>query len=88
MTAQRKRVVFTFEAPDANNVFLAGSFNNWSTNADPMKKNSEGVWTKAKILQKGVHEYKFIVDNKWILDPSCQNTSTNADGTVNSVITI
>ncbi len=43
-----KTVEFTFCAPEAREVFLAGEFNNWDTQSLPMKKGKDGVW-KAKI---------------------------------------
>ncbi len=86
MAVQRKRVVFTCEAPEAKNVSLTGSFNNWSKSADPMKRNREGTWTKIKVLPRGTHEYKFVVDGEWILDTHNHTTTTRCDGTVNNVI--
>ena len=37
-------VLFSYDDPGAGNVFLAGDFNDWSQSADPMKKNSSGIW--------------------------------------------
>ena len=53
----------------ATSVYVAGSFNNWSTTATPMTKNSSGVWTATVNLGEGVHEYKYIVNGNWVLDP-------------------
>ena len=39
-----KNVEFTFQAPEAKEVYLAGEFNHWSTKSLPMKKDKDGVW--------------------------------------------
>ncbi len=61
-----KPVEFTFLAPEAREVFLAGEFNGWDTQSLPMKKSKGGIW-KAKVkLSPGRHEYKFFADNVWV----------------------
>lgn len=86
MAAKNKRVEFRILAPEAVEVLLSGTFNKWSETSDPMKKDDAGVWKKIKVLPWGRHEYKFIVDGKWMLDPLCGNTAPNEHGTLNSVI--
>jgi len=50
-------------------VDLAGSFNNWSTDATPMSKRADGTWEVTLTLPEGVYQYKFVVDgNKWVSD--------------------
>ncbi|MBZ4650613.1 isoamylase early set domain-containing protein [Thermosipho sp. (in: thermotogales)] len=61
-------VVFTFEV-DAQQVYLAGNFNNWSVSANPMV-NENGVWKISLELLPGEYQYKFVVDgSRWIEDP-------------------
>lgn len=86
MKEKRKRIEFRITAPQAQNVHLCGSFNNWSENLDLMKKDSAGTWKKIKMLPEGTHEYKFLVDGDWTLDPDCQDTHPNAFGTKNNII--
>jgi hypothetical protein len=88
MGTEKERVAFQLRAPEAGAVFLAGTFNDWSTDADPMKKDREGVWKKSKKLRPGRHEYKFIVDGVWKLDPACRETARNQYGTANNVIQV
>jgi 1,4-alpha-glucan branching enzyme len=38
----RQEIEFSFFAPQASRIFLAGSFNKWNTNALPMKKGEDG----------------------------------------------
>jgi len=76
-------VLFTFEAPAAERVFLAGDFNGWANNAggkvtDPaaaMEKSApNGIWYKIVDLPHGHAGYKFVVTDKdgnssWFTDP-------------------
>jgi len=64
-----KGVRFTYYDPAANQVFLAGEFNNWSTTATPMKRDPDGVWWVILDLPPGRYEYKFVVDGQWMADP-------------------
>lgn len=79
---------YTFRLPgykDATKVYVAGDFNSWTPNALPMKRIGE-EWTFRIHLSVGKHLYKFIVDGKWIIDPSNQLWEDNEYGTGNSVI--
>lgn len=60
---------FSYTDAHAGIVALAGPFNNWSTTANPMTKDDDGVWSIVVNLDPGKHEYKFVVDNQWIADP-------------------
>jgi 1,4-alpha-glucan branching enzyme len=88
MTAKRKRIEFKVSAPKAKKVQLAGTFNNWSESADPMKKEKSGTWKKVKMLPQGLYEYKYIIDGEWMLDPECSNTVPNEHGTYNSLFEV
>ena len=85
---QRKSVTFTFNAPQAKNVMLAGDFNNWNATATSLKKNNTNKWEKNLTLKSGRYEYKFIVDGDWISDPNNNNKIINAFGTENSIIEV
>ena len=60
-------VTFRYEG-SATSVYLAGSFNDWSSTANAMTY-SNGVWSTTLTLAAGVHEYKFVVDDAWVTDP-------------------
>lgn len=61
----------------AQEVFLAGSFNNWSVLEEKMTRTDSG-WVFVRPLKKGKHLYKFIVDGNWTEDPS--NNELESDG--------
>lgn len=88
MSKKIKRVIFTVVAPEADNVVLSGSFNNWSENADPMKKDETGTWKKIKMLPKDTYEYKFIVDGIWTCDPNCSDIVQDEQGSENNKIVV
>ncbi len=80
-----KNVEFTFLAPEAMEVLLAGAFNSWDTQTLLMKKNKEGVWKIAIDLASGCYEYKFLADGVWVENISGVETAPNPFGTRNLV---
>lgn len=83
-----REMEFILIAPDAKKVSIAGQFNNWDTQAMPMKKAKNGAWTIKLKLPPGKCEYKYFVDGSWVNDAACSETVPNAFGTSNSVITV
>ena len=66
-----------------------GDFNNWAENeAFVMQCNEEGTWSKEIPLAPGVYEYKFVVDDNWLLDQTNPNTVETSLGIQNSVIEV
>ncbi|HYC28359.1 MAG TPA: glycogen-binding domain-containing protein, partial [Chitinophagaceae bacterium] len=61
------------------------SFNDWDPNNLPLKKTVTG-WEVPLYLAEGTHAYKFVVDGKWIADPTNNETIPDGQGNVNSVI--
>lgn len=56
-------VSFRVWAPHATAVYVTGTFNNWSSDADPMTKDATGHW-QAFIAKAAVgHEYRYRVVN-------------------------
>ncbi|MEP2775383.1 MAG: glycogen-binding domain-containing protein [Luteolibacter sp.] len=85
---------FSCKAPDAQKVYLSGTFNNWDDVLIPMRRHENGIWTTIIDLSPGRHEYKFIVDGEWCCTPYCSDQATciqcvtNEHGTMNRVIEI
>ena len=61
-------VTFRYKSTTASKVYVAGSFNSWSTTAGKMTK-SGSTFTYTTTVTAGMHEYKFIVDGDWTVDP-------------------
>ena len=84
-----KRVTFQVTASPKSTVSLAGTFNKWNTNRHPMKDISDvGTYTITLMLPKGEHEYKFMINGNWVVDPECRNWVRNSYGTLNSVLKV
>jgi len=71
-----KPFVFRYTNP-AQQVFVVGSFNQWSPEANPMERLVDGAWQTVIELPRGHHQYCFLVDGVRTLDPK---GSTEADG--------
>lgn len=85
---KRRRVTFSFESSDAEEVILMGDFNNWNAKKHPMKNNGNGIWNKSVLIPPGRYEYKFLVDRQWKKDPHNDQTCLNCFGTYNNVINL
>ncbi len=57
-------VTFTYQNKEAQNVYVWGSFNNYTLN-DPawqMEKKENGEWELITDMADGVWQYRFVVD--------------------------
>ena len=84
--SDRKKGLVTFEIKPpkpAKEVLLSGDFTNWVPT--PMKKLKDGSFSTSISLESGTHEYKFVVDGQWAIDPDNVQTTWNPLGTMNSV---
>jgi hypothetical protein len=57
----------------AHEVYVAGTFNNWKYGELALKHNGNS-WTLPYTLAAGNYEYKFIVDGRWMTDPTNPHT--------------
>jgi hypothetical protein len=80
-----RRCSFTLDAPDAQAVALAGSFNGWAPDARPLKRGKGGAWETTFLLPPGRYEYRFVVDGQWRDDPACTERVPNGHGSENCV---
>lgn len=83
-------VVFKYRPKgSAGSVAVAGSFNNWSKDANPLKDDDkDGVFeARVHIAKKGHITYKFVVDgNQWLQDKENPKAEADGHGGFNSVI--
>ncbi len=85
----KKRVTFEVHCASGSRVFLAASFNNWDPQAKPMVEAAgDGVFTATCMLATGDHEYKFVINDEWTVDPANPNFVVNSLGTLNSVVQV
>jgi beta-lactamase regulating signal transducer with metallopeptidase domain len=71
--------------PNARIVAVAGSFNNWNQSQYLFARVGD-KWVCKVNLPPGKHEYKFIVDGDWLVDPRNGVTERDRRGFENSVI--
>ncbi len=64
--------LFRFHAPSGKveRVTVAGTFNSWNKDINPMVKTGRRVFELYLPLPSGEQEYKFVVDGQWIADPA------------------
>jgi hypothetical protein len=85
---EEQEMTFTFLAPEAREVSLVGSFNDWLPNATPLKDTGGGKWTVRLMLRSGQYEYRFVVDGRWLEDPGTSQRVANPYGDFNSVLLV
>ena len=82
-------VVFVTLYPRADNVQIAGDFNNWQPEYSPMQKvGDSGIWQTEMNLMPGRYRYRLVVDGQWQQDPYNELTELNPFGGYNSVIEV
>jgi 1,4-alpha-glucan branching enzyme len=81
----RQKVVFTYHAPEAQSVSLAGDFTAWTEKPVNLKKLKSGTWKATLPLETGRYEYRYVVDGLWCDDPECQMRVPNPHGSDNCV---
>ncbi len=82
-------VSFTFSAPQAKSVAIAGTFNSWDARKNELSgPDKNGLWRIFLPLPQGRYEYLFIVDGRnWKPDPGAPEVDDGFGGK-NSVIVI
>jgi len=82
-----KKTFFSLRC-EAQEVFLAGSFNQWNPKATPLQRDDTQHWQGEVPLLPGTHEYQFVVDGRWMPDPLAPEAIPNPFGSVNSVVRV
>lgn len=88
-TTGKKRITFNLEAEPGREVYVAGTFNDWSDVANRLKdKDGSGLYSAILLIAPGIYEYKFIIDGTWCVDPACAEWVQNDCGTLNSLLRV
>lgn len=74
--------------PEAREVSVAGTFNDWEPHETPLTRDSLGDWSVEISLPPGEHRYRLIVDGEWCDDPMAQRMEPNPYGTFDSIILV
>jgi len=79
-------VTFSVKAAPGAEVWLAGTFNNWQVGERRLvDKSGAGDYTVSLMLAPGEHQYKFVINGVWTLDPANGDWVANDVGSLNSV---
>jgi 1,4-alpha-glucan branching enzyme len=82
------RISLELTKPEAKNVFVAGSFNEWKPEETPLMCVGDGRWAGDLVVKPGRHEYLFVVDGQWLPDPNAKESVQNPFGGRNSVLVV
>ncbi|OGU34149.1 MAG: hypothetical protein A2068_02540 [Ignavibacteria bacterium GWB2_35_6b] len=87
LSAQNLPVKITFKITDskAKKISVAGSFNNWNPETNPLTKK-DSIWKTDIYLDPGYYYYKLVVDSNWIPDPSNDWQINDGGNSFNSII--
>jgi hypothetical protein len=68
--AAEEEVLFRLRAPKARRVSIVGTFNDWRPEDLQLRgPDEDGYWYASLVLPRGSHQYKFVVDDAWMVDP-------------------
>lgn len=82
-------IVFATFAPGAQQVHVAGDFNDWSAEATPMVRNGkDGTFHATLPLSPGRYRYRYVIDGRWVQDPNNQYVESNPFGELDSVVEV
>jgi 1,4-alpha-glucan branching enzyme len=83
-------VRFTLLRPEASSITVAGSFNEWSTSAHPLaRETSKGLWASVVALPAGEHLYMYVVDGtEWVSPPLAEDYVDDGFGSRNGVVMV
>lgn len=63
------KVTFTVPAEEANEVAVAGTFNDWDIKATELKKLKNGTFKGTVDLEtENSYEFRYVVDGVWVND--------------------
>ncbi len=85
---ENHKVTFRLKSPKASQVSLAGDFNGWDAEKNPLRKDKDGLWVTTLVLPAGRYEFKFMVDGKWRESLEDELTAPNSYGSFNNVVNV
>jgi hypothetical protein len=78
---------FSYNDPEAKQVYVAGSFNNWHKEQIPLTDSTgNGLWVGALPIKPGLYEYMFYVDGKWVTDDRAGRFKDDGFGRKNAIL--
>ena len=81
----KQKQTFSFNAPGAASVLLAGDFTQWRKHPIALRREPDGIWKATTSLAPGTYHYRFLVDGEWRDDPACTLRVKNPFGSQDAV---
>ena len=81
-------VIFRSHLPEAQQVQIAGDFNNWMPHTAPMTRQHEGDFVRKMDLPAGRYRYRLVVDGHWAHDSANPQVEMNEFGELNSIVEV
>lgn len=81
-------VTFRVWAPFAQNVFVVGDFNGWSTTANPLEREGNGNWSADILSAKEDDKYRYFIhpffygEEPWHTDPRARRVGFDNNGVI------
>jgi 1,4-alpha-glucan branching enzyme len=85
---EEQEVMLSFYAPEAREVRVAGTFNDWRPERNPLEHTGYGEWSARLMLKSGQYQYRFVVDGVWTDELGATPTTPNPYGGFNSVLSV
>ncbi len=90
VTREMESMLTTFSilAPEAQSVYVSGSFNEWAIDESCRLTRRGDVWSTRLALPSGLYRYQFVVDGRWQPDPAHERRESNGFGDMNSILEV
>lgn len=83
------QVSFEFFRPEAREVHLVGSHNNWSRCEHPLESSGDGWWRTTIALDAADYTFKYLVDQSdWYADYAAHGLESDGLGSWQSILTV
>ena len=74
------KIIFKLHRPEARDVRVSGTFNDWDPEGIPLAKSSKGTWTVTVPIPPGSYLYRFYIDGEWVPDPDVKGRMEDGRG--------
>ena len=81
------KVTFEIDSSSANQIFVAGDFNNWKETDLALKKQKNGSFKLSiNLATDNKYEFRYIIDGNWANERDADEYQQNEFGSENSVL--
>jgi chromosome partitioning protein len=81
-------LLFVAHFPNAQNVSIAGDFNNWTPDRMSADAEAQDTFRSLMALKPGRYRYRLVVDGRWQSDPHNVYAEPNPFGELDSIVEV